>query len=87
MQNLMCSLFAKEGTNFYINGLGHITKWPPCTYMVKSLKMFFSKTRSTMILNLGMQHQELKLYKVYINDDPGLTLTYFTVRSNRVTFE
>ena len=28
----------------------------------------------------------LKLYKVYINDDPGLTLTYFTARSNWVTY-
>ena len=35
-----------------------------------------------MILKLGMQHQGLKLYKVYINSDPGLTLTYFTARSN-----
>ena len=26
------------------------------------------------------------LYKIYINDDPGLTLTYFTARSNWVTF-
>ena len=25
-----------------------------------------------MILKLGMQHQRLKLYKVYINDDHGL---------------
>ena len=42
-----------------------------------------------MILKLGLQHQGLKLYKVYINDDPGLTLTYFTARSNLVahTFE
>ena len=39
-----------------------------------------------MILKLGMQHQGLKLYKVYINDDPGLTLTYFTTKSNRVTY-
>ena len=29
-----------------------------------------------MILKLGMQHWGLKLYKVYINGDPGLTLTY-----------
>ena len=29
-----------------------------------------------MILKLGMGIGEL--YKVYINDDPGLTLTYFT---------
>ena len=39
-----------------------------------------------MILNLGMQHQGLKLYKVYINDDPGLTLTYSTTRSNWVAY-
>ena len=37
-----------------------------------------------MILKLGMQHLGLKLYKVNINDDPGLTLTYFTARSNWV---
>ena len=35
-----------------------------------------------MILKLGMQHRGIKLYKVYINVDPGLTLTYFTARSN-----
>ena len=42
-----------------------------------------------MILKHGMQHQGLKLYKVYKNDDLGLTLTYFTARSNWVfyTFE
>ena len=39
-----------------------------------------------MILKLSMQHQGLKLYKIYINDDPGLTLTYFTARSNWVAY-
>ena len=39
-----------------------------------------------MILKLGMWHWGLKLYKVYINDDPGLTLTYFTARSNLVPY-
>ena len=38
-----------------------------------------------MILKLGMQHRGIKLYKVYINGDPGLTLTYFTARSNLET--
>ena len=38
-----------------------------------------------MILKLGMKHLGLKLYKVYINDDPGLTVTYFTARSYWVT--
>ena len=39
-----------------------------------------------MILKLGMQHPELKLYKVCINDHPGLTLTYLMARSNWVAY-
>ena len=38
-----------------------------------------------MILKLGMKHRGLKLYDLYINNDPGLTLTYFTAMSNMVT--
>ena len=38
-----------------------------------------------MILKLGMWHLGLKLYKVYINVDPGLTMTYLTARINWVT--
>ena len=34
-----------------------------------------------MILTFGMGHLRLKVYDVYINDDPMLTLTYFTARS------
>ena len=36
---------------------------------------------SPMILKLGMQHE---LYKVCINGDPGLTLTYFIAKSNLI---
>ena len=39
-----------------------------------------------MILKLGMQHWGLQLYNVCINGDPGLTLTYFTARSNFVKY-
>ena len=41
-----------------------------------------------MILKIGMQHRGLKLYKVCINDDTGLTLTYmyFMARSNLVAY-
>ena len=34
-----------------------------------------------MILKLGMKHQGEEFYKVYINQDPGMTLTCFTARS------
>ena len=36
-----------------------------------------------MILKLGMKHQGEELYKLYINDDPWKTLTYFTARKLR----
>ena len=39
-----------------------------------------------MTLILGMQHRVLKYYQIYSNDDPGLTLTYFTARSNLVPY-
>ena len=39
-----------------------------------------------MIFKPCMQHLGLMLYKV-INDDPGLTLTYFMARSNLVAYE
>ena len=39
-----------------------------------------------MILKLGMQHQGPMFYKVYINDDPWLTMTYFSARSSWVAY-
>ena len=35
---------------------------------------FFFKTRFLIILIFGMDHQELKVYIFYINDDHGLPL-------------
>ena len=37
-----------------------------------------------MILKLGMKHQTMEPYKVCINHDPGMTLTFFTARANEV---
>ena len=55
-------------------------------HIVKSLKkIFFFGTKKLMTLKLGMQHQVLEYYQVS-NDDPGLTLTYFTARSNLVPY-
>ena len=52
----------------------------------RNLKIFFSETKRPMTLKLGMQHQVLEYYQVCSNDDPGLTLTYFTTRSNLVPY-
>ena len=39
-----------------------------------------------MTLKHGVQHRVLEYYQVYSNDDPVLTLTYFTSRSNLVPY-
>ena len=39
-----------------------------------------------MTLKLGMQHWVLEYFQVCSNDDPELTLTYFTARSNLVPY-
>ena len=50
--------------------------------MVNTSKIFFYRTNSPMIMKLGMEQFILKLCKVYINDDPELTLTNFKTMSN-----
>ena len=47
--------------------------------MVKALKIFSSGTKRPKTLKLSMQHRVLKYYQVCSNDDPVLTLTYFTI--------
>ena len=39
-----------------------------------------------MTLKVGMQHRVFEYYQFYSNDAPGLTLTYFTARSNLVPY-
>ena len=39
-----------------------------------------------MTLKLGMLHRVLEYYQICSNDDPGLTLTYFTAKSNLVHY-
>ena len=70
------------GKKVYINGQGHMTKMAVMAInRKKPLKIFFSRTRRPRILKLSMKHQGRELYKVYINCDPGMTLTYVTARS------
>ena len=37
-----------------------------------------------MILKHGMKHQAIEFYKVYINHDPGMILTYLKAMSTKV---
>ena len=72
------------GKKVYINGTGHITKMATMLIYGKKnpLKILSYRTSSPMIIKLCMEQYVLKLYKVYINDVPELTLTHFKTMSN-----
>ena len=75
------------GTKVCSTGPGHMTKMAAMPIYGKNLKkIFFSGNKRPMTLKLGMQHQVLEYYQVCSNDDSGLTLTYFTTRSNLVPY-
>ena len=63
------------GTKVYINGPGHMTKMATTPIYGKNLKR-------SMIMKLGMEQYVLRLQNFHINDNPELTLTYFTTMSN-----
>ena len=50
--------------------------------MVKPPKILSYRTYSPMIMKLGIVRDVLKPYKIYINDDPELTLTHFKTMPN-----
>ena len=74
------------GTKVYINGSRHMTKMAATPIYGKNpSKIFFSRTGGPIFTKLGMYRWGLLPIIVYINDDPGATLTYFTARSNLET--
>ena len=76
-----------RGTKVCSNDPGHMTKLAAMPiYDKKPLKIFFSRTKGPITLKLGMQHLVHKYYEVCSNDDRGLTLVYFTARSNLVPY-
>ena len=50
-----------------------------------TLKIFFPGTTGQILMKFCMKHQRPKPFIMYANNDPGLTLTYFTARSNFAT--
>ena len=67
----------------YTKYFGHITKMAATPIYGKNpLEIFFSRTRRSVTLGLGMLHLGCGAYQVCSNDDPRLTLTYLMSRSN-----
>ena len=72
------------GNKVHLNGLGHMTKMAAMSIYGKNLKDLLPQNYSTRTINmkLGMEHYVLRLYKVYINSYPELTLTHFKTMSS-----
>ena len=69
------------GKKVYINGTGHMTKMAATTIYGKIFKNLLLQN-CHMIMKLGMEHYVLTLFESYMNDNPELTLSYFTTNSN-----
>ena len=66
---------------------GHMNKMEAMPIYGKNpSKIFFSRTGGPIFTKLGMKHRGLLPIIVCSNDDPGVTLTYFTARSNLETY-
>ena len=63
----------------------YMTKMAARPIYGKNPSKIFSRTSRPIFTKLGMKHPRLQPIIVWTNDDPGLTLTYFTARSNLVT--
>ena len=61
----------------YIKGQGHMTKMAAMAINSKTFKKNFLQNQKAY--DFETWHEEL--YKVYINHDPGMTLTHFMARS------
>ena len=73
------------GTKVCSPNLGHMTKMAATPIYGKNPSKIFSRTGGQIFTKLGMYYRGLQRIIVCSNDDPGVTLTYFTARSNLVT--
>ena len=71
----------------YTNCYGHMTNMATMPiYGKNSLNLFFSGTKRTLALRLGMEDWGCVPYQVSTNDESRLTLTYLMARSNLIPY-
>ena len=66
---------------FLLNHLANQSQTVYGAFLGRVNESLYNWSRPHMGLNLGMKHQAMELYKVCINHDPGMTLTFFTAKS------
>ena len=61
-------------------------RWPPYLYMVKTLKNLLLQNQKADDLETCYASLGVRVLPIFSNGAPGLTLTYFTARSNMVPY-
>ena len=70
-------------TKIFTKCPGHLTKMGDMPiYGKKPFNIFYFRTRRLMTLGLGMKLWGCWVYQVYSNNDPRLTQTYLTSRTD-----
>ena len=81
--NVICKLYVHVN-KIFVYDAGHMTKMATMPIYGKNPSKIFSRTSGPISMKHGMYHWGLLSIIICSNDDPGLTLTYFTARSNFV---
>ena len=84
----MWSLLGKGEQKFIyrVNGPGYMTKMAATPIYGKNFENLLLQSRKSYDLETWHVASGTQAHKVYINGDPGLTLTYFTAMSHLVTY-
>ena len=86
LNQFFMSAFRYNEMKIWWHNAGHMIKMATTPVYCKNPSKFFSSgTGGPISTKLGMKHRGLQPIIVCSNDDPRVTLSYFTARSNLVT--
>ena len=71
---------------FLLTVMVTIPRWLPCPYMLKPLKNLLKNQKADDLEIWFVASGTRVNYQIPSNDNPALTLTYYTARSNLVPF-
>ena len=83
---ILCEASLESGNKIYISCPGHMTKMAAMPIYDKTFKNLILQNNKSYDLRVWHVASGTLTYKVYVNDDPGLTLNYFTTGSILVTY-
>ena len=82
----MWRLYGSGERKFLQTAMVRCSRWPPCPYIVKTFKNLLLRNQKADDHETWYAASGTQILLFFSNDDPGLTLTCFTARSNLVPY-